>query len=131
MVLPDASVIVQRYVELRNYIKAENDAFAERLKPYQEAMKTLAGAADLLMKQTGQTALKTEHGTAFYKHGMSVTCEDPVVFLDFVFQYGARQFLTSHVAKEAVEQYMDGPGQGHPPPGVKTTKFVEVQFRKA
>jgi histidinol dehydrogenase len=129
----------RRSIELlRSYKDAAFDKIADRLeqlltplKQYKDAMTALQGAADMLMKQTGQKALSTEHGTAYYSHTLSVTCEDPQKFLDFVFQHGARQFLTSHVAKEAVQTYMDGPGQGHPPPGVKVTPFISVNFRKA
>jgi hypothetical protein len=126
-----ADIIVEKYLALRAHVKAESDAFSERMKPYKDAMDTLERAADLLMQQTGQTALKTEHGTSFYSRTWSVTCSDQPAFLDWVFQYGARQFLTAHVAKEAVIEYMEGPGEGHPPPGVKVQQLVNVNFRKA
>jgi hypothetical protein len=129
--LPSADDIVARYIELRDYVESENKRHAEEMEPYTAAMKTLEAAADAMLKATGQKALSTVHGTAFYNHTLSVTCEDPKTFLDFVFQRGARQFLTSHVAKDAVKEYMDGPGQGNPPPGVKTQGIVKVQFRKA
>lgn len=129
--LPQADEIVAKYIEIRAFVKAEQDAFKERMRPYNSALEALEGAADLLMKQTGQKALSTEHGTAFYSHIMSVTCEDQEVFLNFVFSTNSRQFLTAHVAKEAVQAYMDGPGEGHPPPGVKVTPVINVNFRKA
>jgi hypothetical protein len=131
IVLPSADQIVKQYIELRDYKKHLAEKHAAELKPYNDAMAALAGAADLLMKETRQTALKTAHGTAFPVKSLSVTCSDQVAFLDFVFQHNARQFLTAHVAKEAVEQYMDGPGAGHPPPGVIVTPVVNINFRKA
>ena len=129
--LPKADAIVQRYLELRDYIKQENDAHAARMAPYREAMTALSAAASMLMEQTGQKALKTEFGTCFPSTTLSVTCSDVQAFHAWVLQYKAMQFLTAHVAKDAVEQYMTGAGEGHPPPGVKVEKVISINFRKA
>jgi hypothetical protein len=98
---------------------------------YESAMETLEGLAGDLMRETGQKALSTEAGSAFWVKSVSVTCEDHEAFLNWVWEFNARQFLTRHVAKEAVEIYMDGPGQGTPPPGVRVTPVMGVQFRKS
>lgn len=124
-----ADNIVNKYLELREFRKAEEKAFKERMQPYADAMEALEGAADLLMKQTGQKALSTEHGTAFYSHTLSVICEDREKFMDFVFSTRARHFLTSHVSKEAVQAYMEP--EGRVPPGVKVQQVINVNFRKA
>jgi len=121
----------QFWTDLMNEAADRLEQLLTPLAEFKSSMKTLEGAADLLMKQTGQKALSTEHGTAFYKQGSSVTCKDAQAFLDFVFKHNARQFLTAHVSKEAVENYMEGPGAGHPPPGVSVESFIQVQFRKA
>jgi hypothetical protein len=138
-----ADQIIEKYIEIRDSIAAIKKTQKAELEPYLTALDTLEAAADLLMKETGQRALSTEAGTAFYVTTKSVTIDpEPVlddegeereahsVFLDWVWKFNARQFLTRHVAKEAVEIYMDGPGQGHPPPGVKITPVTAVQFRK-
>ena len=124
-----ADAIVSKYLELREYRKEQDKAHEERMKPYADAMQALEGAADLLMKQTGQKALSTQHGTAYYSNGLSVSCEDRDVFLDFVFSHNARQFLTTHVAKEAVQAYMEPEGQI--PPGLKVQPVIKVNFRKS
>lgn len=126
-----ADQIVTKYIEIRDFAKEIRAKHALELKPYNDAMETLEGLAGEMMRETGQKALSTEHGTAFFSRTLSVTCEDPTSFLDFVFKHQARQFLTAHVAKEAVQVYMDGPGEGHPPPGVKVVPVVNVNFRKA
>ena len=126
-----ADQICEKYMALRAHVKAETAAFSERMQPYNTAMRALENAADLMMQQTKQTALKTEHGTAFYSRTWSVTCDDHPAFLNWVFQYNARQFLTAHVSKDAVTNYMETVGEGHPPPGVKAVQIVNVNFRKA
>jgi hypothetical protein len=135
--LPPADQIVSRYLELRDYAKQREDEFKAEMAPYKEAMETLAGAADLLMKETGQKALSTENGTAYYSHTLSARCDDPDAFFKFVFdtaqtdRAAAKAYLTTHVGKEAVQTYMDGIGAGHPPAGVKTDMVIRVNFRKS
>ena len=124
-----ADQIVAKYLELREFCKAEDKIHADRMKKYKDAMEVLEGAADLLMKQTGQKALSTVFGTAYYSHTISATCEDREAFLNFVFSTGARHFLTSHIAKEAVQDFMAP--EGRVPPGVKVVPVTSVNFRKA
>lgn len=135
--MPTADMIVSRYLELRDYCKTREDEFKVEMKPYQDALLALAGAADLLMKETGVKALSTENGTAYYSHTLLARCEDPDKFFGFVFDTAmdnrslAKSYLTTHVGKEAVQGYMEGMGDGHPPPGVKTEMVIRVNFRKS
>ncbi len=129
IITASADEIVRQYLKLRNFIKDADAEHEKQMELYKDAMEVLKGAADLLMKQTGQKALSTEHGTAYYSHTISVTCEDREEFLDFVFSTGARHFLTSHIAKEAVQDYMAP--EGRVPPGVKVVPVINVNFRKA
>jgi hypothetical protein len=135
--LPTADMIVSRYLELRDYRKAREDEFKEEMKPYAEAMAALEAAAGELMRTTGQKALSTENGTAYQTHILSTRCEDPDSWFEFIFNIAmsnralAQSYLTTHVGKEAVETYMQGVGEGHPPPGVKTEMVIKVNFRKA
>ncbi len=125
----DAEAIISKYISTRDCIKAEDAAHDERMKSYKQALVTLAGAAALLAKQTGQSALKAVSGTAFPTEQLRVKCEDREAFLDFVFETNQRQFLTAHVSKEAVKEYMEGWGRA--PPGIATEKSIEWVFRKA
>ena len=126
----DAEAIISKYLEIRNYIKTQDDAHDERMKPYKDGLKTLEGFAALFARQTGQSALKAMSGTAFPVTQTRVKCLDRDVFLDFVFGTEAREFLTAHVAKEAVKQFMDS-NEGRPPPGVGVETEINWQFRRA
>jgi len=135
--LPPADQIVSRYLELRDYTAQREKEFKAEMEPYLDALKALAGAADLLMKETGVKALSTENGTAYYSHTLSARCDDPDAFFKFVFDVAqtdraaAKAYLTTHVGKEALQTYMDGVGAGHPPAGVKTEMVIRVNFRKS
>lgn len=126
----DAEAMVEKYLDIRDYIKSENDALAARLKPYQEALKTLANSIALFAQQNNLTAVKTSVGTAFPVEQTRVSCEDRDAFMDFVFANNARQFLTAHIAKEAVKEYLEQHA-GYLPPGVSMERFIEWQVRKA
>jgi|SRR5882724_5414126 len=129
--LPTADQIVQKYMELRDYVRLSTEAFNAQMKPYVEAMATLEGAAAMLMKKTGVKNLSTEFGTAYQQAGKSVTVEDHEKFLTFVFsQPENKKFLTRHVSKEQVETFMEGVGNGHPPPGIKVAPYVNTNFRR-
>ena len=126
----DAEAIISKYIEIRNYIKAQDEAHDQRMKAYKDGLRTLEGAAALLARQTGQSALKAVSGTAFPVTQTRVKCTDRDAFLDFVFNANAREFLTAHIAKEAVKQFMET-NEGQVPPGVGVDTEIKWEFRRA
>jgi hypothetical protein len=126
----DAAAIVKKYVELRDFVQEENKAHAARMKPYADAMEVLEGAAAAMLKDTKQEALSTEFGTAFKVPKSSVTCSDKEAFHAWVRRMNAWGFLTGHVAKEAVEDWMEL-HEGEVPPGLKYEGWIAIQFRRA
>ena len=126
----DAAAIVKKYVELRDFVQEENRLHTARMKVYNDAMEVLEGAAHALMKETKQDALSTEFGTAFKVPKSSVTCTDKEAFHAWVRKMNAWGFLTGHVAKEAVEEWMEL-NEGKIPPGIKVEGWIAVQFRRA
>jgi hypothetical protein len=125
----DAAAIVKKYVELRDFVQEENKAHKAKMKVYTDAMEVLEGAAYKLMKDTKQEALSTEFGTAFKVSSMSVTCADKMAFHAWVRKTNAWGFLTAHVAKEAVEDWMEL-NEGKIPPGLKVDSCISIQFRR-
>lgn len=124
-----ADQIVGKYIAIRDYIKQQEEALEKAMKPYKEALATLEIAADLLMKSTGQSALQCRGiGTAFYSSWSSVKCADREAFHDWVFRTNARNYLTAHVAKDAVEQLLTDTGTL--PPGIAREAGIKVMFRK-
>jgi len=125
----DALTIVSKYIELRDYVEAQTKTFNERLAPIHNAMEVLSAAAGEMMRTTKQTKLSTEAGTAYEVPSLRVTCQDVTTFHEWVFKYEQRQFLTAHVAKEAVQLYMDA-HEGAIPPGLKTETYTKINFRR-
>lgn len=129
--LPSADLIVARYLELRAWMQQAKDEFSAAMRPYQEELEVLEAGAGELMRRTGQKALSTIHGTAYQSRTISVKNNNPTEFLNWVFANEAREFLTAHVNKEAVKQYMDKSTDGQSPPGLEVTPVIAINFRKA
>lgn len=124
-----AEDIVKKYLEIRDFVTAENKAFKEKMKVYTDGMDMLEGLAASMMNVTKQTRLTTEFGTAYRVPQLSVTCPAKDEFHEWVRMNGAWQFLTAHVAKEAVEQYIEE-HDGQAPPHLKVDSYTAVRFRQ-
>ena len=61
---------------------------------------------------------------------LSTKVEDREAWMTFVFERGDDSFITNHVAKEAIEQYMDD-HEGEAPPGIKVESMLSLRFTKA
>jgi hypothetical protein len=120
---------ISQYIKIRDYIKAQDDAHATRMKPYKQGLIDLANALALYAKEQNLSVVKTLSGSAFPTEQLRVKCSDRDTFLEFVFSNNARQFLTAHVSKEAVRDFMNL-HDGTVPPGLETDKFIEWQVRR-
>src|SRR5260221_3413462 len=128
--MTDAAAIVKKYIELRDFVQEEAKLHAARMKPYTDGMELLEAAAHALMKETKQDALSTEFGTAFKVPKSSVTCSDKEAFHVWVRKTNAWGFLTGHVVKEAVDDWIEL-HEGQVPPSLKYESWIAVQFRRA
>lgn len=124
-----AEDIVKKYIELRDFVQAETKAFKVRMQTYTDGMSALEAAAAAMMAQTRQTALPTSFGTAYREPQLSVTCQDKDSFHEWVRVNGQWHFLTAHVSKEAVEQYVEA-HEGQAPPYLKVDTYNAVRFRR-
>jgi len=145
-----ASDIVKKYIELRAHVQEMTKQFEAQLEPYKAGMQALEGAAANLLRTNESKALSTEFGTCFFVNKHSIKCEDHDAFLAFVRETENWGMLTKHVAKDAVEEWMEAeqkrldainqssrsanavpPQLALPPPGLKAETIITVQFRKA
>lgn len=148
-------IVVAKYVEVRDQLKIEEDAHAERMKPKREALEKMeAWLLDYLNREKVESA-RTAAGTAYKSHSLSVQMGDWDTFFGWVVSRAIERalaaveagggetdaaraftatpelsFLTHAVAKTAVQEHMDK-HEGQPPPGVRTTTFVKVGVRRA
>ena len=122
--------LIGRYIKLRNFIDAESKAFKEKMKPYDDAMTTIENHMTAeLIKQSGndgKASIATPQGTCFRKLTTSVKMADREQFMDFVFDGRREGFLTNHVSKDAVTEYLEQ--FKSIPPGIDIATFYTVQF---
>jgi hypothetical protein len=148
------SLLVQQYRTIRDFLKAEAEAQAAHVKPHAENMAALANELHRrLLKRNpnwkpGMPASgSTEHGTFFLKTNNSIKVADRAAFHAFLLADPATrvpEFTTAHVAKEAVEGYVESieqyrrehggalpPGvTSELPPGISIDRITELQVRK-
>ena len=122
--------MIARYIKLRDKVDMLNKAFDESLAPYKAGMQAIEGQVTIEMDNLGVDSIKCNGvGTAFRKTTLSVKVEDREAFMDFVFDGRREGFLTSHVAKEAVEEYIESHKSS--PPGIAVVPILKTQFRRA
>lgn len=163
---PDAA-LVQRYREIRDWLAAEAEAQSAHVKPHIDNQKAIENELHRrLLKRNpnwkpGMSASgSTEHGTFFLKTNNSIKVGDREAFFNFLVSpvdtddanhlrdeilLRIRAFVTAHVAKEAVEGYIEQieqyrrdhggalpPGvQSELPPGIAIDRITQLQVRKS
>lgn len=127
---PTVDDYVAQYVKLRDFLKKETDAFDERLKPYNDAMKLFEAQLGQKMLDDGVESFKTEHGTAYKTSTMSVRIADKDSFVRYVIGEQAWGLVDFRPLKEGVKEFMDENG-ATPPPGVDITFVTNVRVRRS
>ena len=122
--------MIAQYIKLRDKVDLLTKQFEESLAPYKMGMQALEGAVTIEMDKLGVDSIKCNGvGTAFRKTTTSAKVADREAFMDFVFDGRREGFLTTHVSKEAVEEWIEQ--NQSPPPGVDVAFIKKTQFRRA
>jgi len=119
---------IAAYVKLRDakaQLKKQHDEKAAGIK---EKMDLLEGAILKAFQSTGTESARTASGTAYIKTTTSATIADRDVFLKFVRENDAWEFLENRVNKTAVDEYR----REHQdvPPGVNFSAMVTLGVRR-
>lgn len=123
--------LCQRYLELREFIERRAKEQIAELEPYKDGMKAIEGMMQLALNERGANNSRVEGvGTFFKVRTTAARVTDPAAFFAHVLETRNTNLLTSAVAKDAVQAFMDANG-GHQPPGVEITYIDKVNVRKA
>jgi hypothetical protein len=109
--------------------REEKRRLKEEMDMADKAMAVLETYMLGVMLSRGENEIKTDLGTAYKQEQRRVTVGMRDDFLNFVLEHGATQFLTNHVSKEAVMEFVAE--HNAPPPGVNITTFTVCNVRKA
>ena len=130
----NATDLIGRYIELRDYVARRSAAHQEELKPYNEAMVAIENKCGaMLIEQGGEEGkanIATPAGTVFRKRWTSIKVVSRPDWLKFVTDDWAdrQRFLTSAVAKTEVEEWIEI--NKTKPPGVDIDRGYNIQFNK-
>lgn len=127
--------LIAKFIELRSHVEMQQAKFDEQMKPYKAGMTVIENAVTAHLLSLGENEGKRNVsfpgiGVAFRQQWTSAKVADADAFFDFVIDNNERQFLTSHVSKEAVKEYQEQ-HQGASPPGVDWTSGWKTIIRKA
>lgn len=122
--------LIIKALEIREDIDAMKKAHGEELEPYESALQDIENALLARMVERRARSIGTVHGTAYQSSQLRVKVADRKAWMDFVFNKKLPEFMTNHVSKEAIKEYMDE-CSGQTPPGIETTTFVQCNIRKA
>jgi len=120
--------LVAKHNDLKAYIEDEDAAHKERMKPYRDGLQQILATCGVMLQEQGQQNAKTDDGTAYLQHGLSVKVDNREAFLQFVMD-GHTDFLDAGVLKDPVRDWLSE----HliPPPGIKTEAFVKCLIRRS
>ena len=131
----NATDLIGRYIQLRDYVAKRSAEHAEELKPYNEAMAAIEAAGSALLIEAsggdeGKANIVTPAGTMYRKRWTSVKVADRPTFMAFIgADFAHRQnFLTSAVTKSEVEEFVEMTKAV--PPGLDITRGYNTLFNK-
>lgn len=121
--------LIARALEIRDDIEAMKKKAADELEPYEMALQDIENALLARLVARGGKSSSTPSGTAYLSEQLRVKVADRGKFLHWVMTNEKLDFITNHVSKEAVKEYLEQHQAA--PPGVDTTKFTQCNIRKA
>lgn len=119
-----ADELTAKYIKLRDFHAKKKAEFDEQLGKIKSIMEQIEMDMMTFLNQTGQESSKSTSGTFFKKSTTSARVADRDIFLQFVIDHDALNFLENRVNDTAVAEYVAV--HGTVPPGVDVTTKVSV-----
>jgi hypothetical protein len=124
-----ADDMIDKYIRLRDKVKAIKERHVEELAPYAKAMDVLEAWMLEALNNAKLQSMKSVHGTAYKSTRTSAKVLDWPAVLEFIKTREAWDLLEARVSKLAAQAIVDETGQ--PIPGVETASEIVVNVRKA
>lgn len=123
-----ADELTAKYIALRDFKAKFNAEHEKKVARITARMDELESEMMGFLNATGQDSAKTASGTFFKKTSTSSKVADRDVFLSFVLENNAINFLENRVSNTAVTEYIET--HGTLPPGVDVTRVVSVSVNR-
>jgi hypothetical protein len=121
-------VLVARYIKLRTLKEKAKAEYDEKVGKVEAIMADIEGQLMTFLNQTGLESANTKAGTFFKRTTTSAKVADRDVFLRFVMENDALNFLESRVSKTAVEEYIAE--HKTVPPGVDVVRATAISVNR-
>jgi hypothetical protein len=130
MTTPTIGDMIAKHREIKAMVEAAQEKFDAEWKPYKDALNAIAAACGAQLQEQGLQNFKSDTGTAYLQHGLSVKVDNRAEFLQFLLEdFDQRQgFLDAGVLKDPVRDWLDK--YQADPPGIKTEAFIKCLIRK-
>lgn len=125
----DEGKIIKAYIALRDEREKLRSEWKKKDEELREKMDVLEQELMKRMTEAQLDNIKVRGlGTAFTVEKDSVQVADPIQFMNFIRESGQWELLKAAAVKTAVKAYLEE--HGVLPPGLKYTRWKEVQIRR-
>jgi len=124
----DLNKRVEQYIALRDRRKELEAKAKESVAPYKAAMEAIEAELLQHMNVTGASSIATPSGTAYQSVKQSATIRDGAAFRTWVVDNQQWGVVDWRANASAVFEYIKL--QQHVPPGLNTSQYVAVNFRR-
>jgi hypothetical protein len=121
--------VVSKYVEIRDEIKARNDAHATAMTEITETQNLLTAWLTKHLEAVGAESVRTKAGTVYSSTRYSASLADPQAFMNYVKTTDNFDLLDRKANATAVREHVAT--QGGLPPGVNLNAIRTVGVRRA
>jgi hypothetical protein len=125
----DTNKRVEQYIQLRDLIKAKDDAHKLAMAPYRETLEQLNSALLAHLNQIGGDSVRTENGTVYKTEKKSATLADKSAFWAHVVVNGEWELLDWKANPAAVAEFVEK--HNTLPPGVNFNVTHVVGVRRS
>lgn len=123
-----ADDVAEEYIKIRDakskYVK-ESD---EKIARFDAALDKRELWMMTFLNNTGQESAKTAAGTFFKKTSTKVSVADRDVYLPWMIENNLTHFITAHVSKSAVDEYIAEHDQV--PPGLNVVRITSISVTR-
>ncbi len=119
---------IQQYVEIRDRVKAMDEAHEKAKKPFTDELNNLNGYLQEFLDKSGGDSFKTAFGTCYKSTRFTASLADSQAFMDYVVKNGRFELLDRKANSTAVKAFVEE--NGNLPPGCNLSQLSTVGVRR-
>lgn len=121
--------LVDKYVKIRDKIKAIEAKHKLELEPYKSALALLDTEFIKRLNTSGLESMNTKFGTVYKTTKTLSSIADPTIFFDFVEAGKHWSLIQKRLNNAAITEFIEE--HQTPPPGINVTQKIDVNVRRS